>query len=72
VLTIPAGTRAGARLRLRGQGLPDGRGGYGDFVAVVRIALPESLDERQRELLRELASGATEPVLGGARTGGAR
>jgi curved DNA-binding protein len=59
VLKIPAGTRAGARLRLRGQGLGDGRGGHGDLYAVVRLALPDDLTAEQRELLRkagELAS----------------
>jgi curved DNA-binding protein len=58
-LKIPAGTRAGARLRLRGQGLADGRGGHGDLYAVVRLVLPDDLTAEQRELLRkagELAS----------------
>ena len=58
-LKVPAGTRAGARLRLRGQGLADGRGGHGDLYAVVRLALPDDLSDEQRELLRkagELAS----------------
>lgn len=54
-LKVPAGTRAGARLRLAGQGLSDGHGGRGDFYALVRYVLPERLTERQRELLRELA-----------------
>ncbi len=64
---IPPDTRAGQRLRLRGQGLSDGRGGRGDFHAVVRLALPEPLDERQRELLAELARGEARSVHGGAR-----
>jgi curved DNA-binding protein len=54
-VTIPPETRAGARLRLRGQGLADGHGGRGDLIVVVRHALPARLSERQRELLRELA-----------------
>ena len=61
----PARTRAGARLRLAGQGLSDGKGGRGDFYAVVRYALPEPLTERQRELLRELAR-TTDGVPGAA------
>jgi curved DNA-binding protein len=64
VATVPPGTRAGTRLRLRGQGL-----GGGDFHLVVRLVLPEPLTERQRELLRELASGA-ETVAGGVRRPG--
>ncbi|MCA8958168.1 MAG: J domain-containing protein [Planctomycetes bacterium] len=48
---IPPNTRAGARLRLRGQGFRDGHGGRGDFYVVVRMALPATLSERQRDLL---------------------
>lgn len=64
---IPPDTRAGRKLRLRGQGFDDGRGGRGDFLIVVRLALPARLTERQRELLRELADSKPDPVLGGAR-----
>ncbi len=52
---VPAGSRAGRRLRLQGQGLADGHGGRGDFYGVLRLVLPASLSERQRELLLELA-----------------
>jgi len=62
---IPAGTRAGERLRLRGQGLPRVEGGEpGDLLLVVRLGLPEQLSDRQQELLRELGKDA-EPVRGG-------
>ena len=54
-LKIPAETRAGAKLRLRGQGLGKPGGERGDLIAVVRFALPAELSERQRALLRELA-----------------
>ena len=64
---VPANTPAGRKLRLRGQGLDDGRGGRGDFIIVVRLALPERLTKRQRELLRELAATQTDPVTGGVR-----
>ncbi len=63
---VPPGTRAGAKLRLRGQGLANGAGGRGDFLLVVRLALPSQLSERQRELLRELGESA-EPLAGGVR-----
>lgn len=68
-VTVPPGTRAGTRLRLRGQGLDDGRGGRGDFHVVVRLALPERLSDRQRELLRELHEASSSPV-GGGKPGG--
>jgi DnaJ-class molecular chaperone len=66
---IPAGTRAGRKLRLRGQGLARRQGGHGDFFIVVRLALPANLTERQKQLLRELADTDPDPVVGGAREG---
>ncbi len=66
-VTLAADTRAGARLRLRGKGLADGRGGRGDLLAVVRLTLPETLSERQRELLRELAGAEGSQVKSGVR-----
>jgi curved DNA-binding protein len=57
-VTVPPETAAGTRLRLRGQGLADARGGRGDLHAVVRLVLPPNLSARQRELLRELAGGS--------------
>lgn len=65
-LRVPPGTKAGARLRLAGRGL--GRSGArGDLHAVVRLALPEPLDTRQRELLEELSRSGGATVRGGAR-----
>ena len=69
VLTVPPETRAGARLRVRGKGLADGRGGRGDFFAVIRLAVPADLSARQRELLREAAAAGPSTVTGGARRG---
>jgi curved DNA-binding protein len=64
---VPADTRAGARLRLRGQGLLDGAGARGDFLLVVRLVLPERLDERTRELLRKLGEESRALAGGGVR-----
>jgi curved DNA-binding protein len=66
-LNVPAGTRAGARLRLRGRGLDDGQGGRGDFLAVVRLALPDDLSPEQRELLARAGAAGPAAVRGGAR-----
>ena len=44
-------------------------GGQGDFYVVVRLALPPSLTEEQRELLKKIGEGSTAPVSGGAREG---
>jgi curved DNA-binding protein len=57
-LKIPAGTAAGRKLRLAKKGLPKPGGGEGDLYAVVQIVNPTALDERSRELFRELAQHA--------------
>jgi curved DNA-binding protein len=45
-LTIPPGTDSGTRLRLRGKGVPDPRGGTpGDLFARVQIRVPRDLDD---------------------------
>ncbi|HZA79020.1 MAG TPA: DnaJ C-terminal domain-containing protein [Acidimicrobiales bacterium] len=56
---VPAGTSSGRRLRLRGRGLPNPRGPAGDLFADVRIVVPPSLTERERELFEELARTST-------------
>ncbi|MDK2855825.1 MAG: molecular chaperone DnaJ [Bacillota bacterium] len=54
-LTIPEGTQTGTRFRLRGKGMPHLRGhGRGDLHVAVTVETPTQLNERQRELLREL------------------
>ncbi len=63
---IPAGTRAGARLRLRGHGLARPSGERGDLLLVVRLGLPESLTAEQQATLRKLGEGSA-PVRGGVR-----
>jgi DnaJ-class molecular chaperone len=53
---LPAGTRSGQKLRLRGKGVPgSGARPAGDLYAVVQIAPPRALDPRSRELLEEFA-----------------
>jgi curved DNA-binding protein len=54
-LTIPAGTDSGTRLRLRGKGVPDPRGGApGDLFARVQIRVPRALDEEASKALDAL------------------
>jgi len=58
---IPPGTAAGARLRLRGQGIPDARGGgRGDQHCVIRIVPPRTMSEREKKLFEELRTLETE------------
>lgn len=52
-LRIPPGTQAGQRFRLRERGAPTASGGRGDLIVEVRIVLPQVVDERGKELMRE-------------------
>ena len=55
-LEIPAGTQPGEVIRIRGEGLPDTRGGRpGDLHAVIRLVVPKKLDEEHEAALRNLA-----------------
>jgi curved DNA-binding protein len=55
-LRVPAGTQAGRTFRLTGQGMPRLRSDQrGDLYAKVRITLPEKLEEREVQLVREWA-----------------
>ncbi len=53
-LTVPAGTGHGESLRLKGMGLPREGGGFGDLHAVVRIAVPDTINAGERELWEKL------------------
>lgn len=54
-LEIPAGTQPGAVIQLKGQGIPrlDGRG-RGSLVVVVQVDVPRKLNDRAKQLLKEL------------------
>ena len=54
-IRVPAGSSSGRRLRLRGRGLPKSGGGSGDLHAIVKIAVPKRLSDRERELYEQLA-----------------
>ena len=56
-LTIQPGTQSGTETVLGGRGVPSLRGtGRGDLIVKVVVETPSRLDERQEELLRELAA----------------
>ena len=57
-ITIPPGTSSGKRLRLRGKGAQRPDGGRGDQYLTVRIVVPEDVDGRAAELIREFAKRA--------------
>ena len=52
LLTVPPGTHAGQKLRLRGRGL---LADQSDLFAIVHIDVPRTLSTRERELFQELA-----------------
>ena len=55
-LTIPPGTDSGTRLRLRGKGVPDPRGGApGDLLARIQIRVPRELDDAAKRALDAVA-----------------
>ena len=58
-LKVPAGTRAGQKMRLARRGLPDPKGTAGDLYAIVQIVMPPELSERERELVKDLAAAST-------------
>ncbi len=55
-LTLPPGTSSGAKLRLKGKGLPDLKTKViGDQFVVIKIVSPKDLDDRAKQLLEELS-----------------
>ena len=62
-LSVSPGTQTGKVVRFRGRGVPhvDGRG-RGDLLVHLSVATPTHLDDRQEELLRELAALRGEEV----------
>jgi curved DNA-binding protein len=55
-MKIPAGTGGGQTFRLAGQGMSHLRGtARGDLYARIKVTVPKTLSQRERELLAELA-----------------
>lgn len=51
---VPAGASSGQKIRLRGKGYPDGKGGAGDLYAEIKIMVPKQLSEEERKLFEQL------------------
>ncbi|MFN4067099.1 MAG: DnaJ C-terminal domain-containing protein [Thermosynechococcus sp.] len=56
VVNVPAGTRSGQSLRLRGKGWPNRLGSRGDLLAKVQIVPPKFLSAQEQELYAKLRS----------------
>ena len=55
-LKIPAGTQHQTKLRMKGYGLPEMKGGRrGDLYARILVKIPKRLDKKQKSLIRELS-----------------
>ena len=57
LLRVPPGTNSGQKLRLREKGVPSVRrhGHRGDLYVELQVIVPKPVDERVRNLLKELA-----------------
>ncbi len=54
-LKIPAGTKSGSKMRLRGHGMPSMDGaGRGDAYVKINVAVPRKLSDKQRAVLEEV------------------
>ncbi len=58
-LKVPPGTRAGQRFRIAGRGMARPNASPGDLYAVVQIAVPTVVTDRERALYSELAQQST-------------
>jgi curved DNA-binding protein len=52
---VPAGSSSHRRLRLKGRGLPHGRGEPGNFYAELQVRVPRTLADEEQRLFEELA-----------------
>jgi curved DNA-binding protein len=53
---VPPGTQPGAKIRLRGMGMPAiGGGPAGDAYVTLRVSFPRKLNKRQKELAEQLS-----------------
>ncbi|MGH7256325.1 MAG: DnaJ C-terminal domain-containing protein [Nitrospirales bacterium] len=55
---IPAGSRSGSKLRLKGKGLPRPSGGRGDLLYTLNITIPETMSSEERRLYEQLGKGS--------------
>jgi len=58
-MTVPPGSHAGKRLRLKEKGIPTKGGGRGDQYVRIVIDIPEFITEEQRHLYRQLKETKT-------------
>ena len=54
-LRVPPGTPNGKTFRVRGGGVPAGKGKAGDLLVEARVEIPKRVNRKQRQLLESLA-----------------
>ncbi|OGV47901.1 MAG: hypothetical protein A2017_02310 [Lentisphaerae bacterium GWF2_44_16] len=55
-IRIKSGTQSGQRIRLKGKGLPKhGKNESGDIFVIIKIAVPENMTAKEKDLFRQLA-----------------
>ncbi len=59
VLRVPPGTRTGRTFRVKGRGVPTGKG-TGDLLVTVEVTVPAKLSEAERKAVEALAAASTE------------
>ena len=60
-IKIPAGTQSGKVFKVSGKGIPRlNKNGRGDFFVTVNIHVPDRLNKRQKELLKQLQEASNE------------
>ena len=58
-LKVPAGTKSGRTLRVKGRGVP-AKSGAGDLLVTIDVVVPDQLSDPQREAVEALADVLTE------------
>jgi curved DNA-binding protein len=58
-LKIPARSQTGQKFRLNGKGIPRRRGKAGDILVEIEVVMPDSINEEEEKLIRELARKST-------------
>lgn len=63
VLTVPPGTPSGAKLRMRGKGVPEaGTGNRGDQFVILKVVPPKNLSDEAKEYLVRFADLAPQDL----------
>ena len=57
VMTLPAGSQSGQKFKLSGKGFPSSRSGkHGSQYVTIRVAVPKTITEKEKEAIQEIES----------------